>query len=210
MKNQKNSPVKNEAFYLSKIIKIRTDAGVLGIINKQESLQAELTKIKEKIRSLYEPENHPQQPTHCDTDDAQALIDGATIDDLPGDSIESQRASLTRQRQAIEKAIPQLNIERGKAERKVCKRICDEIGPLATKKIEQLISAYEIVQAAIKDCDALWQTLEENGIVANSRPAFWCLWPFDQFIKFGGQGLRPLAKNILDRKKYLKDHENEK
>ena len=187
-----------------KIPSIHDNVEILAAGEKWRNLKAELEKASENLLGFYGGDGGRSEhvpPASADRD-AQCLLDGVPLDELPGNTKQSERANLIRRKQALEVAVTLQQGIISETEIRVCREMLAELEPIVVEFERDVIRKFEELLKSLQTIEQFYDLLSIRGYKEGLRLGHWALMPLEKSLLFGSPG-RPSLRFFLDeRRKY--------
>ena len=177
-----------------KIRHISEHQEIREIDQKKTDLEQQLKEVLAKLNDCYVGFASPSQ-RHSVDEDAKAILSGTPLDELPGQTVDSKKANLARQKDALEKSVAMVEQQKRHAEREIIQRAYIEIEPFSEKYVGAVIDAFENLKVQLENLNILIWFLRSKGF--NPLPEGVTIWPYEQRLINGGGGLMPLESYLI-------------
>ena len=181
---------KLDAKMAEKIPSIKNFPEMVATTQKQRDLEVQLKQVNQKLNDFYEgySEGGTQRPSP--EKDAELILSGAAVATLTGQSVDTEKQNLVRQKKSLELAILMQEEHRKMLESRLVSESCAEfkqwyidtvIKPEITelKHLEKILQKKEVVN----------QHFSTKGYIEGYRPAGWLTTAYEQNILHGGVNL---------------------
>ena len=164
---------------------ISENPAMIAATAKLEGLKTELKGIEKQISQFYEGPSRGE-PIASPEKDAQAILSGVAVAELTGQSVDSEKRNLIRQRDALLSAIQMQTETIREINSRLIREGCKELEPVARKYIEATIDAFESVRKALQNQEKFFAFMNQRGYSTGLRPGHWQTWPFELQTLYGG------------------------
>lgn len=154
-----------------KIESLRYHPLMLSAVEKLEGLRADLKTLHKNIQK------------YSTEDDAQALLDGDSLEENKGIT----KSELIRKREALERAINIQTFEIQKLENRLIKEGLEALEPLGRKYAKETIDALSLAEKAMRKQSELFVVLRMRGFKQMNLPAKWQTPPIESQLLSGGR-----------------------
>ena len=170
----------------AQIKSVRDHPEMLAAIEKLQNLRDQLKEVEEKIRLHYEGPAEGGIQSASPEEDAIKIIEGLEAKDLPGQSQDTMRENLHRQRMGLIKAIEIKQVDIQLLNIRLVTEGCREYENIAKKFIKSTIEAFEAVEKALKRQEVFFNFFSIRGYEEAKRPAHFRTSPFEISTLYGG------------------------
>jgi translation initiation factor 2 beta subunit (eIF-2beta)/eIF-5 len=186
----------------AKIKPMRDNPLLVAERKRLSDFEIQLKEVEKKISLHYEGMPTPDS-IHSVEKDAAAILAGTPLVELAGQSRDTEKQILIRQRDALLRVV---SIQREKIialESKLITDVCEnELRPYAEKYVKAVIESFEKLKTSLENQEKFFALLSFHGYTEGLRPAGWWTMPCEKIILFGGIGnLSSLAFFIEQRRK---------
>jgi hypothetical protein len=171
-----------------KILPLKEQPEMISEFEKLTKLKNELLAVERKISVFYNRPS-PAIPIPSAVADAAALLAGKPLE---GQSVDTERQNLCRQRDGLAKAIEILRSRILETESKLIQEGCEKLLPVVQKYVGDTIKAFEELETALKNQEKFFEFLSYKGFRQGLRPSGWQTTDYEKIILFGFGGLSNL------------------
>lgn len=179
---------------------VRDDPELVAASQKLLEFESRLKAIKLQQTKGF-PDVSGPAPRFDKAADAAVIMAGGKLDQLP--DVENRGRRLIREFEALSVVIAQQTELVGQINCRAIKRLCEEHRDMLFPFWENLITAFEQLDRALRQLSSVTSTLASKSYTGPFRPPGWDILPFEQVLLFGGHGISSLAWWIAQRRKAL-------
>ena len=185
---------------IGKIPRVDSFPEVIAGAKKLADLQEQKKVIEQQLNSFYEGPAvaGPALPTI--SSDAEKVLAGTAVATLPGQTKNTDKDNLCRQRDILAEAVTMQTENNRATEARIIREVCEgNLSGFAKKFIVDVIEDFEMLAEDIEKELKFFAFLSSQGYTENLRPTGWAVTSYEIGLYFGG-GIAALRYFIETRR----------
>jgi len=182
---------------------IKEHPDMLVASKKWVNLKSQLDDVRKELSKGYE--GSPMATSiHSVQNDAEEILAGKSPAQLPGQSRDTERENLQRQRAALERAVEIARSAIQTLDGKLIRTECERLRPIALQYVQRTLESFELLRQNLEKQERFFNFLACKGFTEGLRPSGWASTGFEKNLLFGGLSVPCLAFFIEQRCKLWK------